>query len=183
MKFNAATLAAGQAIPQPITRYAEAQLILAEAQGGTAAVNIINTMRAAVSLNPYTGPTDATSIKNLIASERQRALVLSRALRRCQERFASGERNADVFRGLLREVDGEGVTLEYAEVVDGDTLEPLDEVSEGEAVRLRLDPTASPAENAAATRTLRSETLQRWSRNTARMPAPSVQLSGVKSAM
>lgn len=67
----------------------------------------------------------------LSAAERQRALVLSRALRRCQERFASGERNADVFRGLLREVDGEGVTLEYAEVVDGDTLEPLDEVSEG----------------------------------------------------
>jgi len=32
----------------PITRYAEAPLILAEAQGGTNAVSIINTMRAAV---------------------------------------------------------------------------------------------------------------------------------------
>ena len=75
-KYNAATLTAGQSIPQPITRYAEAQLVLAEAQGGTSAVNIINTMRAAVSLTPYTGPTDAASIKTLIASERQRVLFL-----------------------------------------------------------------------------------------------------------
>jgi hypothetical protein len=75
-KYNAATLAAGQAIPQPIVRYAEAQLILAEAQGGANAVSIINTMRAAASLNPYTGPTDAASIKALIASERQRVLFL-----------------------------------------------------------------------------------------------------------
>ena len=75
-KYNAATLTAGQSIPQPITRYAEAQLILAEAQGGASAVTIINTMRAAVSLTPYTGPTDAASIKALIASERQRVLFL-----------------------------------------------------------------------------------------------------------
>src|SRR5918911_3159555 len=68
-KYNAASLTAGEAIPMPITRYAEAQLILAEAQGGTNAVNIINTMRAAVNLQPYTGPTDAASITNLIASE------------------------------------------------------------------------------------------------------------------
>ena len=76
VKYNAASLAAGQAIPQPITRYAEAQLILAEAQGGASAVTIINTMRAAANLNPYTGPTDAASITNLIASERQRVLFL-----------------------------------------------------------------------------------------------------------
>ena len=75
-KYNAATLTAGQSIPLPITRYAEAQLILAEAQGGASAVNVINTMRAAANLNPYTGPTDATSIKALIASERQRVLFL-----------------------------------------------------------------------------------------------------------
>ena len=51
-------------------------MILAEAQGGASAVTIINTMRAAASLNPYTGATDATSIKALIASERQRVLFL-----------------------------------------------------------------------------------------------------------
>lgn len=75
-KYNAATLTAGQAIPMPIARYAEAQLILAEARGGAAAVTIINTLRAAVNLKPYTGPTDAASITNLIASERQRVLFL-----------------------------------------------------------------------------------------------------------
>ena len=75
-KYNAATLTAGEALPMPITRYAEAQLILAEAQGGANAVNIINTMRAAVGLNPYTGPTDDASIIALVASERQRVLFL-----------------------------------------------------------------------------------------------------------
>jgi hypothetical protein len=75
-KYSAATLTAGEALPMPITRYAEAQLVLAEAQGGANAVNIINTMRAAVSLDPYTGPTDAASITALIASERQRVLFL-----------------------------------------------------------------------------------------------------------
>jgi starch-binding outer membrane protein, SusD/RagB family len=75
-KYNAATLTAGQAIPMPIARYAEAQLILAEARGGADAVTIINAMRAAVNLKPYAGATDAAAITNLIASERQRALFL-----------------------------------------------------------------------------------------------------------
>jgi starch-binding outer membrane protein, SusD/RagB family len=75
-KYNAATLTAGEALPQPIARYEEAQLILAEAQGGAAAVTIINTMRAAVNLKPYTGATDATAIKNLIIGERQRVLFV-----------------------------------------------------------------------------------------------------------
>jgi hypothetical protein len=75
-KYNAASLTAGEALPMPIARYAEAQLILAEAQGGANAVTIVNAMRAAVGLNPYTGPTDAASITGLIASERQRVLFL-----------------------------------------------------------------------------------------------------------
>lgn len=75
-KFNAATLTAGDAIPQPIARYEEAQLIIAEAQGGAQAVSIINALRAAVSLKPYTGPTDAASITNLIIGERQRVLFV-----------------------------------------------------------------------------------------------------------
>ncbi|HEY2377388.1 MAG TPA: RagB/SusD family nutrient uptake outer membrane protein [Gemmatimonadaceae bacterium] len=76
VKYNAATLTAGEALPMPIARYAEAQLVLAEAQGGANAVNVINAMRATVSLNPYTGPTDDASITSLIASERQRVLFL-----------------------------------------------------------------------------------------------------------
>jgi starch-binding outer membrane protein, SusD/RagB family len=78
--------AAGDAAPTPIARYEEAQLIIAEIQGGAQAVNIINTMRAAVGLNPYIGPIDATSIKNLVISERQRVL------------FLEGQRNYDIER-------------------------------------------------------------------------------------
>jgi len=76
----------GDAIPLPMARYEEAQLILAELQGGSSAVNIINAMRAAVGLKPYTGPTDAASIKNLVIDERKRVL------------FVEGLRNYDIER-------------------------------------------------------------------------------------
>lgn len=78
--------AAGDAAPTPIARYEEAQLIIAEIQGGAQAVTTINAMRADANVNPYTGPTDATSIKNLIISERQRVL------------FLEGQRNYDIER-------------------------------------------------------------------------------------
>ena len=76
----------GDAAPVPMARYEEAQLIIAEVQGGAQAVSIINAMRAAVGLKPYTGPTDAASIKNLVISERQRVL------------FLEGFRNYDIER-------------------------------------------------------------------------------------
>jgi starch-binding outer membrane protein, SusD/RagB family len=76
----------GDAIPLPMARYEEAQLILAEAQGGANAVTIINAMRTAVSLKGYTGPTDAASIKNLVVDERRRVL------------FLEGTRNYDIQR-------------------------------------------------------------------------------------
>jgi hypothetical protein len=79
-KYNAYTS------PIRIASYDEAQLILAEAQGGAAAVPIINTMRAAVGLTGYSGATDAASIRTLIASERQRVL------------FVEGFRNYDIQR-------------------------------------------------------------------------------------
>lgn len=75
-----------QASPTPIASYKEAQLIIAEAQGGAQAVTIINAMRAAVGLQPYTGPTDAASVQNVIIDERRRAL------------FVEGFRNYDMAR-------------------------------------------------------------------------------------
>jgi hypothetical protein len=75
-KDNASSVTAGDAIPMPIARYEEAQLILAEAQGGAQAVSLVNAMRATVSLKPYTGPTDAASITQLIVGERQRVLFV-----------------------------------------------------------------------------------------------------------
>ncbi len=78
--------AAGDAAPMPVARYEEAQLILAEAQGGASAVSIINALRTAAGLLSYTGATDAASIQNLIIDERRRAL------------FTEGFRNYDMQR-------------------------------------------------------------------------------------
>ena len=70
MKFT------GYDSPVPIARYEEAQLILAEAEGGQTAVDIIDDLRAAHGLPAYTGPTDAASIRNLIIEERRRELFV-----------------------------------------------------------------------------------------------------------
>ncbi len=77
---------AGEAAPTRVASYEEAQLILAEAQGGTAAVTAINALRAAAGLQGYSGGTDAASIQALIIDERRRAL------------FLEGFRNYDLLR-------------------------------------------------------------------------------------
>jgi len=74
------------ATPIPVARYEEAQLILAEAQGGANAVSIINALRDQYGLPHYSGATDAASITQLIIDERQRTL------------FAEGFRNYDIER-------------------------------------------------------------------------------------
>ncbi len=115
-KYNAATLTAGEAIPIPIARYAEAQLILAEAQGGANAVTIVNAMRAAVNLQPYTGPTDAASIKTLIAGERQRVL------------FLEGTRGFDIERFSLPLVPAIGSPYQQGGVYGGTVCLPLPDI-------------------------------------------------------
>lgn len=87
------------ATPIPIARYEEAQLILAEAQGGTNAVTIINTLRDAYSLPHYTGATDAASIKQLVTDERRRAL------------FVEGFRNYDIQRFKIPFSPAEGAAF------------------------------------------------------------------------
>jgi hypothetical protein len=71
-----------------LARYEEAQLIIAEIQGGAQAVTIINAMRSKVGLLPYTGAIDAASIQNLVISERQRVLFLEGFRNYDIERFA-----------------------------------------------------------------------------------------------
>jgi len=89
----------GYASPIRIASYEEARLILAEAQGGAQAVTIINALRAAVGLQPYTGGTDAASIQALIVDERRRAL------------FLEGFRNYDLHRFNLPFTPAVGVAF------------------------------------------------------------------------
>lgn len=112
-KFNAASLVLGQAIPQPIARYEEAQLILAEAQGGAAAVTTINALRTTAGLKLYVGATDATSITALVASERQRVL------------FVEGFRMFDVERFNLPLVPAPGTTFRLGGVYGNTVCMPL----------------------------------------------------------
>jgi starch-binding outer membrane protein, SusD/RagB family len=62
--------------PLPIATWREAHLIIAEAEGGTEAVNRVNTLRTHHGLPQYTGPTTTTAIQELIIQERARELYL-----------------------------------------------------------------------------------------------------------
>ena len=62
--------------PIPIGSYREAQLIIAEAEGGQVAVNIINNLRIAAGLPGAFQSTDPIVIKNQVMSERSRVLYL-----------------------------------------------------------------------------------------------------------
>jgi pantoate--beta-alanine ligase len=75
----------------------------------------------------------ALSSRNVYLSEeeRRRALALSRGLMACQELFARGEQDAERFRSVLESVGGSGVELEYAEVIDPDTLLRVERVETG----------------------------------------------------
>lgn len=72
----------------------------------------------------------------LSAEEREQALTLVRALRGVEHLMAEGERDAsrlkDSLRDELRRADG--VRLDYAEVVDTRSLEPVSEVGDGALV-------------------------------------------------
>lgn len=69
----------------------------------------------------------------LSAEERKRALVLRRSLLRVQTMVDAGERNAERLAAAGREeFRGEpAVRLDYFEVVDPDSLDPVDDVSQG----------------------------------------------------
>lgn len=66
---------AGEGTPIPIARWAEAQLIIAEVQGGQTAVDIINKLRARVKL-PSFASNDPQNILAEVIAERRRELFL-----------------------------------------------------------------------------------------------------------
>lgn len=72
--------------PIPLATWEEAQLIIAEAEGGQAAINAVNALRDKAGLPHYSGATDAASIQSLIVDERRKAL------------FSLGVRNYDIQR-------------------------------------------------------------------------------------
>jgi pantoate--beta-alanine ligase len=67
----------------------------------------------------------------LSSADRALALELSAALRACASMFASGEREAEIFRQRLAAAARNGIRIEYAEVVDPDLLSPLERVTTG----------------------------------------------------
>jgi pantoate--beta-alanine ligase len=72
----------------------------------------------------------------LSPSERERARALSRALAECRALFASGEREPERYRRALRGIERAGVVVEYGEVVDARTLEPVERVAAGSVCAL-----------------------------------------------
>lgn len=72
----------------------------------------------------------------LSPAERKQATVLSRALREVEKRYRDGERSSAKLIETAREVfAGElSVHLDYIEIVDRDTLEPLSEAQAGSLV-------------------------------------------------
>ncbi len=74
----------------------------------------------------------AMSSRNVYLSpeERERALILSRALFTGKELYENGERDAETIRNAVREMieAQEGVTLQYVEVRDAETLEKIDRI-------------------------------------------------------
>jgi pantoate--beta-alanine ligase len=72
----------------------------------------------------------------LSAGERVQAVALSRALRQVERAIGEGNRVASTLvESLRRELEGaDGVRLDYAEIVDPETLEPVKDVDAGALV-------------------------------------------------
>lgn len=72
----------------------------------------------------------------LTAEQRKQALVLNRALMRIQLLADKGEKDAASLREAGKQVIAEepGARLDYFEIVDGNTLDPVDDISKGALV-------------------------------------------------
>jgi len=98
--------------PIPIARWEEARLIMAEASGGHAAVDIINTLHARVGLAPFT-PASPSEIMPQVLEERRREL------------FLEGHRIYDVIRHQIPLVPAAGTPYPGGGVYGTNTCLPL----------------------------------------------------------
>jgi pantoate--beta-alanine ligase len=84
----------------------------------------------------------ALSSRNVYLSddERQQALVLSRALRLAEERYAGGERRAEAIRRAMRRLirTAPSATIDYVSVADAETLEELKQIDRPALVSLAV---------------------------------------------
>jgi pantoate--beta-alanine ligase len=84
----------------------------------------------------------AMSSRNTYLSdaERQQALVLKRALDEAARRFRAGERDATEFKAAMREIITQvpAAKIDYIEMVDGETLEPVQTLEKPALVALAV---------------------------------------------
>ena len=103
------------ASPLPITRYEEAQLILAEIEGGQTAINVINALRAPHGL-PQVSAAEAANLQNTLLEERRRELWLE------------GQRMYDIRRFNLPQAPAPGTPFAKGGVYGGTLCLPLPDV-------------------------------------------------------
>jgi len=78
--------------------------------------------------------------KNMNPDQRREALCLRRALLKAEEMIKSGEQSASVIRKEMEAVIGSApqARIDYIEIRDGETLEPVDRTGEGTLVALAV---------------------------------------------
>lgn len=113
--FTAAKYPSGST-PLVVASYQEAQLVIAEVEGGQTAVGIINTLRTSAGLPGTFQSTDATTIKNQVIDERSHVL------------FLAGSRAYDVRRLNLTQVPAAGTAYPNGGVYGTQSCLPIPDV-------------------------------------------------------
>jgi pantoate--beta-alanine ligase len=110
-------------------------------------LNVPVEVRAVATVRAPDGLALSSRNRYLDPAQRQAATVLSRALRQARELVDRGELDAGRVRQVLREtVESEsGVALDYAEVADAETLEPLERLTVGRRAVALLAARVGPA--------------------------------------